>query len=132
MDKITILGIAGSLRRDSYNKMLLRAAREELPEEACLETFDLKGLPLFNQDLERTPSVGVRELKSRIRSADAILIATPEYNYSVPGVLKNAIDLASRPYGDSAWDACWVPAAPSTTCGSRSCFSTCTRSTGRR
>jgi chromate reductase len=104
MEKITILGIAGSLRRDSYNKMLLRAAQEELPRDARLEIFDLEGLPLFNQDLENEPSQRVRQFKSRIRAADAILIATPEYNYSIPGVLKNAIDLASRPYGDNAWD----------------------------
>jgi chromate reductase len=104
MERFTILGIAGSLRRGSYNKMLLRAAEEELPEAARLDVFDLEGLPLFNQDLETTPPPRVRDLKKRIRAADAILIATPEYNYSVPGVLKNAIDLASRPYGDNAWD----------------------------
>jgi chromate reductase len=103
-ERFTILGIAGSLRRGSYNRMLLRAAAEELPEEARLDSFDLEGLPLFNQDLEADPSLRVRELKNRIRAADAVLIATPEYNYSVPGVLKNAIDLASRPYGDNAWD----------------------------
>jgi chromate reductase len=104
MERFTILGIAGSLRRGSYNKMLLRAAGEELPEAARLDIFDLGGLPLFNQDLEATPPPRVRDLKKRIRAADAILIATPEYNYSVPGVLKNAIDLASRPHGDNAWD----------------------------
>jgi len=74
-----------------------------VPKGASLETFDLEGLPLFNQDLEGEPHPRVQEFKSRIRAADAILIATPEYNYSIPGVLKNAIDCASRPYGDSAW-----------------------------
>jgi chromate reductase len=103
MERFTILGIAGSLRRGSYNKLLLRAAEEELPEAARLDIFDLEGLPVFNQDLEATPPPRVRDLKERIRRADAILIATPEYNYSVPGVLKNAIDLASRPHGDNAW-----------------------------
>jgi chromate reductase len=104
MERFTILGIAGNLRRDSYNKMLLRAAWEELPPGVTLDVLDLEGLPLFNQDLEREPSARVQGLKRRIRAADAILIATPEYNYSVPGVLKNAIDLASRPYGDNAWE----------------------------
>jgi chromate reductase len=104
MERFTILGIAGSLRRGSYNKMLLGAAEEELPVAARLDTFDLAGLPLFNQDLETNPAPRVLDLKKRVRAADAILIATPEYNYSVPGVLKNAIDLASRPHGDNAWD----------------------------
>jgi chromate reductase len=101
---MNILGIAGSLRRESYNKMLLRAAQELAPDGARIETFDeLDQIPLFNQDDEANPHPKVTELKQRIRSADAILIVTPEYNYSVPGVLKNAIDAASRPYGDSAW-----------------------------
>jgi chromate reductase len=92
MEQFTILGIAGSL------------PWEELPPGVTLDVLDLEGLPLFNQDLEREPSARVQGLKRRIRAADAILIATPEYNYSVPGVLKNAIDLASRPYGDNAWE----------------------------
>jgi chromate reductase len=101
---LTILGIAGSLRRESYNRMALRAAQQLAPEDAKIETFDLLGIPPFNQDEEKTPPPVVTEFKRRIRAADAILIATPEYNYSVPGVLKNAIDWASRPYGDSAWN----------------------------
>ena len=68
-----------------------------------VEAFDIKGLPGFSQDDETNPPAQVVELKQRIRDADAILLVTPEYNYSVPGVLKNAIDWASRPYGDSAW-----------------------------
>ncbi len=83
--------------------MLLRAAQELVPDGARLETFELDGLPLFNQDEEQNPHPRVAELKQRVRSADAILFVTPEYNYSIPGVLKNAIDCASRPYGDSAW-----------------------------
>ena len=102
-DAITILGIAGSLRKDSYNKAALRAAQQLCPQGAKLEICDIAGLPLFNQDEERNPSPKVQDFKQRIRAADAILIATPEYNYSIPGVLKNAIDCASRPYGDSAW-----------------------------
>jgi len=102
--KVHILGFAGSLRKASYNKALLAAAFEMVPDDAVLEIFDLEGIPPFNQDLELEPPEKVREFKARIRAADAILIATPEYNYSIPGVLKNAIDWASRPYGDSAFD----------------------------
>ena len=99
----TILGIAGSLRKQSFNRALLRAAQQLVPEGAELKIFDIGGIPLFNQDEERNPPAIVTEFKAAIRAADAILIVTPEYNYSVPGVLKNAIDAASRPYGDSAW-----------------------------
>ena len=101
---IRILGIAGSLRRESYNRAALRAATQLVPEGATIEVFELDGLPGFSQDEEQSPPPKVVELKRRIREADAILIVTPEYNYSVPGVLKNAIDWASRPYGDSAWN----------------------------
>ena len=100
---VRILGIAGSLRRGSYNRAALRAATLLVPEEASLDIFELDGIPGFNQDEEQNPPAKVVELKRRIREADAVLIVTPEYNYSVPGVLKNAIDWASRPYGDSAW-----------------------------
>ncbi len=100
---IKILGIAGSLRKGSFNRMLLRAAQQVVPPDATLESFELDGIPGFNQDEERNPPAKVVELKAKVRAADAILIVTPEYNYSVPGVLKNAIDWASRPYGESAW-----------------------------
>jgi chromate reductase len=98
-----ILGIAGSIREGSYNRAALRAAQSLAPEGVTIETFDIKGLPGFSQDDETNPPAQVVELKQRIREADAILFVTPEYNYSVPGVLKNAIDWASRPYADSAW-----------------------------
>ncbi len=101
---IRILGIAGSLRRESYNRAALLAATALVPEGAILETFELNDIPIFNQDEDQHPPAIVTELKQRIREADAILFVTPEYNYSVPGVLKNAIDWASRPYGDSAWN----------------------------
>ena len=101
---VSILGFAGSLRTASYNRALLRAAASLLPRDATLDVFDIAGLPGFSEDNEREPPAQVVDLKRRIRSADAILFATPEYNYSVPGVLKNAIDWASRPYGDSAWE----------------------------
>jgi chromate reductase, NAD(P)H dehydrogenase (quinone) len=100
---VHILGIAGSLRRASYNRAALRAARELVPDNAELDIFDLDGIPCFNQDDELQPPARVIELKTRVRAADAILFVTAEYNYSIPGVLKNAIDWASRPYGDSAW-----------------------------
>ena len=101
---ITILGIAGSLRRQSYNRSALRAAQQLVPEGAALDIFELDGIPGFNQDEEQNPPAKIVELKKRVRAVNAILFVTPEYNYSVPGVLKNAIDWASRPYGDSAWD----------------------------
>src|SRR4051794_24323307 len=101
---IAILGIAGSLRKASFNRALLRAAIELAPPDVTVETFDLSPIPLFNEDIERDPPASVVDLKARIRAADAILFATPEYNFSIPGVLKNAIDWASRPYGDNAWD----------------------------
>ncbi|WP_027713685.1 NADPH-dependent FMN reductase [Desulfuromonas sp. TF] len=100
--ELSILGFAGSLRRGSYNRAILKAAQEMVPSGAQLEIFDLEGIPLFNQDLENQPAEKVREFKAAIRAADALLIVTPEYNYSMPGVLKNALDCASRPYGDNA------------------------------
>jgi len=101
--KISILGFAGSLRKGSYNRAILRAAAGLVPENAELSIFDLEGIPPFNQDLEKEPPEKVRVFKAKIKAADAILIATPEYNYSIPGVLKNAIDCASRPYEDNAF-----------------------------
>ncbi len=100
----TILGIAGSLRRQSYNRSALRAAQQLAPDGVSLATYDLKDIPGFNEDEEQNPPSSVVELRKQIRAADAILFVTPEYNYSIPGVLKNAIDWASRPYGQGAWD----------------------------
>jgi chromate reductase len=99
--QIKILAFAGSLRKGSYNKALVRAAVELAPENVAIEVFDLEGIPPFNQDLENQPPQRVVEFKAKIRAADALLIATPEYNYSVSGVLKNAIDWASRPRADT-------------------------------
>jgi chromate reductase len=101
---LTILGIAGSLRKDSYNRAALRAAQTLAPADARIEIFDLEGIPVFNQDHDSHPPERVVQLKAQVRAADAILFVTPEYNYSIPGVLKNAIDWGSRPYGDSAWE----------------------------
>jgi chromate reductase len=99
----SILGIPGSLRKASFNRHALVAAQALVPAGAALEIFELEGIPPFNQDQEKQPPTRVTELKAKVRAADAILFATPEYNYSIPGVLKNAIDWASRPYGDNAW-----------------------------
>jgi chromate reductase len=103
-ESVRILGIAGSLRKASFNRAALRAAQQLVPDGATLESFELDGIPPFNEDLERSLPPAVAALKAKIREADAILIVTPEYNYSIPGVLKNAIDWGSRPYGDNAWD----------------------------
>jgi chromate reductase, NAD(P)H dehydrogenase (quinone) len=102
--KISILAFGGSLRKGSYNKALLRTALEVVPGDAQLEVFDIAGIPAFNQDLEKDQPQIVKDFKAKIRGADAVLIATPEYNYSIPGFLKNAVDAASRPYGDNAFD----------------------------
>lgn len=103
MSDVKILGIAGSLRKGSYNRALIRTAGQLLPTGTTMETFDLLGIPPFNEDDEDKVPQKVQDFKAAIRKADAILISTPEYNYSFSGVLKNAIDWASRPYGDSAW-----------------------------
>jgi chromate reductase len=102
--KVKILGFVGSLRKGSYNKALMRAAVELTPENALIEVFDLAPIPPFNQDLENDPPRIVKDFKAKIKEAEALLIATPEYNYSIPGVLKNAIDAASRPYADKVFD----------------------------
>lgn len=103
-NKLKVLALAGSLRTCSYNKALLRAAESLLPENLILEIYDIEGIAPFNQDNEQEMSEKVKDFKSKIRGADALLIATPEYNYSVPGVLKSAIDCASRAYGDNPFD----------------------------
>jgi chromate reductase len=102
-ETVSILGIAGSLRSASYNRWTLRAAQKLAPRGVSIEIFELEGIPPYNQDHEKEPPAKVADLKARVRAADAVLLVTPEYNYSIPGVLKNAIDWASRPYGDSAW-----------------------------
>src|SRR5688500_9235340 len=97
-----ILGISGSLRRGSHNRRLLRAAGDVLPPGADLVEWDgLAGLPIFDEDLETDPPATVREFLAAVEEADAVLIATPEYNASVPGGLKNALDWASRPFPDN-------------------------------
>jgi chromate reductase len=98
-----VLGIAGSLRRGSYNRRLLDAARELAPDSMRIQLVDLADIPLYNGDLDTDAErpAAVERLKRAVAEADAVLIATPEYNHSVPGVLQNAIDWVSRPAGKS-------------------------------
>jgi chromate reductase len=103
-EQTNILGFAGSLRKGSYNHATLRAAVELVPANTKIEIFELDNIPPFNADFEANPPEIIKEFKQKIKQADAILIVTPEYNYSVPGVLKNAMDWASRPHGDNAFD----------------------------
>jgi chromate reductase len=98
-----VLGISGSLRRDSHNGRLLRAAAALLPPEAELVEFDaLKAIPPFDEDDEQAPAYAVTEWREQLEAADALLFATPEYNHSIPGALKNAVDWASRPFATAA------------------------------
>ena len=102
-NQIDILALSGSLRADSFNAKLLSVAQGLVLAGAKIELYDYRDVPLYDGDVEaRAYPEAAQRLKDRIRAADALLIATPEYNYSVPGVLKNALDWASRPYGDSA------------------------------
>lgn len=101
-EAVRVLGIVGSLRRESYNRKLLRTAEYLAPAGMRIEEAQLEGIPLFNPDYG--VPVAVQELKERIRKADAVLIATPEYNYSIPGVLKNALDWMSYPPAENPFD----------------------------
>lgn len=95
---VDLLAFAGSLREGSYNKAVLRAAKELAPDGLHIQIFDLEGIPLYNADVEaQGDPARVSEFKEAIRNADGLLIATPEYNHGVPAVTKNAIDWASRP-----------------------------------
>jgi chromate reductase len=101
-NKIKVLGVAGSLRKDSLNKSLLRAAVELQPDNMEIEIFDISEIPLYNEDVQaKGDPEPVKQFKKKIAEADGLLIVTPEYNYSIPGVLKNAVDWASRPAADS-------------------------------
>jgi chromate reductase, NAD(P)H dehydrogenase (quinone) len=95
--------VVGSLRRDSFNRHLAEAIVKLAPPEFSFKQLQISDLPLYNQDDDATPAEPVRRLKTEIADSDAILFVTPEYNRSIPGVLKNALDHASRPYGQSAW-----------------------------
>jgi chromate reductase len=95
--------VVGSLRKDSYNRKLALALKAMAPPSIALEIAEIGGLPLYNQDDDANPPPASAAFKQQIADAGAVIFVTPEYNRSVPGVLKNAIDHASRPYGQSAW-----------------------------
>ena len=94
----------GSLRAGSYNRMVAHALASVAPDSLKLEIVEIGHLSLYNQDLDDDPPQEWLDFRGRIKKSDGVIFATPEYNRSVPGVLKNAIDIGSRPYGDSAWD----------------------------
>ena len=100
----TIAVIVGSLRKDSHNRRLAETLAALAPEGFSLTQVRLDDLPLYNQDDDANPAAAVKRLKEEIRASDGVIFVTPEYNRSIPGVLKNAIDHASRPYGDSAFE----------------------------
>lgn len=96
--------LVGSLRRDSFNRKMAHALIGLAPAPLKLEIVEIGQLPLYNQDDDANPPAASVAFMQRVQRADAVLFQTPEYNRSVPGVLKNAVDIASRPYGKSAWD----------------------------
>lgn len=97
-----VLGFGGSLRKGSYNSMLLEESKRLLPADADMEIFDISNLPFFSEDDEKNPPENVMEFKKAIEKADGIIISTPEYLYSVPGYLKNALDISSR-FGNNSF-----------------------------
>lgn len=103
MQQTTIAVFVGSLRRDSFNRKLVHALAMLAPTDFTFEQVQIDDLPLYNQDDDAHQAASVLRIKAEIRKAQGLLFVTPEYNRSIPGVLKNAIDHASRPYGDSAW-----------------------------
>ena len=103
MSQYQIAVVVGSLRKDSYNRALATALAKLAPAEFTFKQVEIGDLPLYNQDDDANQAPAVKRLKSEIEAAQGLLFLTPEYNRSVPGVLKNAIDHASRPYGQNSW-----------------------------
>lgn len=103
MSSIKIAVVVGSLRKDSFNRKLALALAALAPQDFSFESLEIGNLPLYNQDDDASPAESVKRLKTQISGSQGLLFVTPEYNRSMPGVLKNAIDHASRPYGQSAW-----------------------------
>lgn len=104
MDTYTIAVVVGSLRKDSFNAQLARALEKLFPPDFNFTHVQIDDLPLYNQDNDASPAAPVRRLKGEIAVAQGVIFVTPEYNRSIPGVLKNALDHASRPYGQSVWN----------------------------
>ncbi|SFC66830.1 NAD(P)H-dependent FMN reductase [Polaromonas sp. OV174] len=104
MAQYNIAVVVGSLRKDSFNKKLAKALEKLFPADFSFTHLRIDDLPLYNQDDDGNPSEPVKRIKGEIAAAQGLLFVTPEYNRSIPGVLKNAIDHASRPYGQSAWN----------------------------
>jgi chromate reductase, NAD(P)H dehydrogenase (quinone) len=104
MNRYKVAVIVGSLRKESFNRKMAGALTALSPESLTLEIIEIGGLPHYNQDLDDNPPEAWAEFRKRLRTFDGVLFVTPEYNRSVPGVLKNAIDVGSRPYGKSVWD----------------------------
>lgn len=104
MKKYKIAVVVGSLRKESFNLKTAKEMMAMAPDSLSMELLDISGLPWFNEDLEDNPPKEWVALREKIRDADGLLFFTPEYNRSVPGVLKNAIDVGSRPYGENSWD----------------------------
>jgi chromate reductase len=100
---IKVAVLLGSLRKDSFNRRLMRAIESLAPDELTFESIHIDGLPLYNQDFDGNYPAPCQQLKQQIEAADALLFVTPEYNRSIPGVLKNAIDIASRPWGTNSF-----------------------------
>jgi len=103
MSKYDIAVVVGSLRKDSFNRKLANALAQLAPADFSFKQLEIGDLPLYNQDDDGNPAPSVKRLKQEILSAKGLLFVTPEYNRSIPGVLKNALDHASRPYGQNAW-----------------------------
>ena len=103
MRDYAIAVVVGSLRKDSFNRKLARALAKRAPQDFKLTQVEIGDLPLYDQDDDAHQAASVQRLKGEIKAADGVIFVTPEYNRSIPGVLKNAIDHASRPYGQSAW-----------------------------
>ena len=103
MNQYQIAVVAGSLRRDSFNRKLAHALAKLAPAEFSFKQLEIGDLPLYNQDDDANPVEAVKRIKAEIAASHGVLFVTPEYNRSIPGVLKNAIDHASRPYGQSVW-----------------------------
>ena len=104
MSEKKVAVIVGSLRKESFNRKMAKALIDLAPKNLTLEIVEINELQMYNQDLDEAPPPSWQQFREKVRTYDGVLFVTPEYNRSVPGVLKNAIDVGSRPYGKSVWD----------------------------